>query len=127
MLVSFGKKPRKSKTSEVYEIGGVSFFLYNTKTSTKGNSEIYYIDNNIYPLIAVAHSNEKAKLWIDSNINLIKMKIATIGSMEIVTREIFDKATSAKDNSSSSKYYYPTLEELQVQHNKIKEECSVEL
>lgn len=123
MVVSYGKKPRKSKTSEVFTLDGLDFFLYNTKSSTKGTTEIYYIDGNIYPLITVAYSNEKAKLWLRNSITRVKAKIALLDTSDIIDRDKFVKIDKT-DKKEDKGLHYPTLEEFQAMHNKIIKEVT---
>lgn len=127
MVVSYGKKPRKSKTSEVYEIEGLSFFLYNAKSTTLGLCEVYFNDGVHYPLINVLESNEKAKLWIDANIVQIKLKMLSMASMEFITRDEFTKSIVKTKQKENINYEYPTIEELQLMHNKIIMETKNEL
>lgn len=114
-LVVYGKKPRKSKSSEIIEIEGLSFFLYNTKASTKGLTEIYLLLEP-YPLINIAQSNEKAKLWISNNISQIKDKMLTMDLYELVSREEFMKKKPVEEVKEK---HGITLEECQRLHQDV--------
>lgn len=109
----------------MYEKEGMNFFLYNAKSTTKGITEIYFCDGTLYPLVTVSESNEKAKLFIDNNISQIGLKVATMSSNEFITREEFVKKLSDDTVIDKPKVYYPTVDELQIEHNKIKAECDV--
>ena len=124
MIVSYGKKPRKGKGSEIYEIEGLSFYLYNAKSTTKGITEIYYIDGNKYPLIAVAESNEKAKLWLNSSITRVRAKLLDLAMRTLVDRSEFVK-TNKEENIVIKKETMPTVEELQSMHNRIINEVDI--
>ena len=100
MVITYGKKPRASKTSEFYEIDGLKLFIYNTKTATKGNAEIYMAEEP-YFLISVARDNATAKMWIDSTLKEIVSKIseaidASVGvlSKDVILRDDFMKPKS---------------------------------
>lgn len=123
MLVSYWKKPRRSKSSEIIEIEGLSFFLYNTKTSTKGLTEIY-LASEPYPLITIARSNNIAKLWLESNMNRIKAKLVNMSKYELISREEYLKAKpeDKKDGIDTN-----TVEDYQIMHNKIMMELRNEL
>jgi hypothetical protein len=91
VVVSYGKKPRASKTSEFYS----GLFIYNAKSTTRGNAEVY-MSEDPYLLIAVFGDNDTAKIWIDRNIIEIKATILEaidpdLGVVDIVTREEFMK------------------------------------
>ena len=119
-MVVFGKKPRKSKTSEIVEVEDLSFYLYNTKSNTKGNCEIYLMSEP-YPLIKVSESNEKAKLWLSNNIIRVKAKLATMSISDTITRDEFIKNDKPEDEVIGNSL---TIEECQAMHNKIKEEIN---
>jgi hypothetical protein len=121
-IVSYGKKPRKSKTSEVIELDDLSFFLYNAKSTTKGTCEIY-LNKEPYPLINVAMNNEKAKLWLKDNLTRVKEKVSSLACIEFISREEFVKIKKPeKDTVNTNKIHYPTPEECQEMFNKHKKE-----
>ena len=123
MVIVYGKKPRKSKTSEVFEEGDLTFFLYNAKSTTKGLCEIYLFAEP-YMLLKVAENNEKAKLWISNNISRIKKRLMSLGSLETITRDEHDKLYKDKCTKNVEvKSSYPSIAELQDIHNRIKNEC----
>ena len=122
MVIVYGKKPRRSKTSEVFEEGHLTFFLYNAKSTTKGLCEIYLFAEP-YMLLKVAENNEKAKLWISNNISRIKKRLMSLGSLETITRDKWDKLHKPVKNKDGDKQdSMPTVEELQdIQNEFIKE------
>jgi hypothetical protein len=123
MLVVYGKKFRKSKTSEVFTLIDTSFFLYNNKTNTKNLTEVYYCEEP-YVLLNVSESNEKAKKWIQSNFGRIQDKIASTELTDTVTRDEYDKWYKDKNtNKVKVKSNFPSVEELEDMHNRIKNEC----
>jgi len=76
LLVVFGKKPRKSKTSLRYEYMGYKFYLYSNKANTSGNYMLFY-DVEPYPLIAVFGMSQGEDYtivhdWIKSHLADIK-------------------------------------------------------
>jgi hypothetical protein len=123
MLIIYGKKPRKSKTSEVFTLIDTSFFLYNNKTNTKNLTEVYYGEEP-YVLLNVSESNEKAKKWIQSNFGRIQDKIASTELTDTITRDEYDKWYKNKNTKKIEvKHSYPSVAELQDIHNRIKNEC----
>jgi len=120
MQVVYGKKPRNSKTSEVFTIIDTSFFLYNAKSTTRGLCEVY-LNEEPYPLIMVSESNEKAKKFIQSNFAKIQDRIASTAFTETITREEFCKPIKV-DKEVRRDSNYPTVAEMQKIHNKIIEE-----
>jgi len=79
LLVTFGKKPRKSKTSLRYEYMGQKFYLYSNKANTLLNIWLFH-DVEPYPLIAVfAMSQDEdhstVQDWIKSHLIDIKIKL----------------------------------------------------
>jgi hypothetical protein len=123
VVIVYGKKPRRSKTSEVYELEGLTFFLYNAKSTTKGITEIYLFAEP-YMLLKVAESNEKAKLWITNNITRVKQRLMSVGNLETITREEWDKMNKPKKKKDTeAKASIPTVEELQDIHNEFIKEC----
>jgi hypothetical protein len=123
MLIVYGKKPRKSKTSEVFTLIDTSFFLYNNKTNTKNTTEVYY-NEEPYVLLKVSESNEKAKKWIQSNFGRVQDKIASTELTDTITRDEYDKWYKDKSTKKAEvKSIYPSVEELQDIHNRIKNEC----
>jgi len=102
--IVYTRKPRRSQTSEIVEIGGCSFFLYNTKSMTRGNCEAY-MATEPYLLVKVAYSNQEAKEWLEENIDRVKVKVATADSFETITREEFVKSTRVKQKESQKGGY----------------------
>ena len=79
LLVVFGKKPRKSKTSLRYEYLGYKFYLYSSKAKTSGNYLLFY-DVAPYPLIAVFGMSQDDTYtvvhdWIKSHLADIKVML----------------------------------------------------
>ena len=102
MIIAYSKKPRRSRTSEIIEIEGVSFFLYNTPSITRGNCEVY-MATEPYLLIKVAvNGNQEGKDWLQENIDAVKRKIVTAGSYDTITREEFMKSTRAKQRANKA-------------------------
>jgi outer membrane biosynthesis protein TonB len=123
MLIVYGKKPRKSKTSEVFTLIDTSFFLYNNKTNTKNLTEVYYGEEPCV-LLKVSESNEKAKKWIQSNFGRIQEKIASTELTDTITRDEYDKWYKNKNTKKIEvKHSYPSVAELQDIHNRIKNDC----
>ena len=79
LLVVFGKKPRKSKTSLKYEYLGQKFYLYSSKAKTNGNYMLF-LDVEPYPLIAVFGMSQDDDYtivheWIKKHLTDIKIKL----------------------------------------------------
>lgn len=109
-IIVYTKKPRRTKTSDIVDIGGHSFFLYNTMAMTRGNCEAY-MATEPYLLIKVAYSNNEAKEWIEENIDAIKIKIATCGQYDTITREEFVSSGKTKKNTKDKEYENSNIQE----------------
>jgi hypothetical protein len=124
MLIVYGKKFRKSKTSEVFTLIDTLFFLYNNKTNTKNLTEVYYGGEEPYILLNVSESNEKAKKWIQINFSRVQDIIASTELTDTITRDDYDKWYKDKNtNKVKVKSNFPSVAELQDIHNRIKNEC----
>ena len=111
-----------SRSVDDFELDGLKFSLLNND-STKGLCEIYLFAEP-YMLLKVAENNEKAKLWISNNISRIKKRLISIGSLETITRDEYDKLYKDKCTKNVEvKSSYPSVAELQDIHNRIKNEC----
>ena len=120
MLEVYGKKPRKSKGLEMYEIDDMSFFLYSAKSTTKGLCEVY-VNKEPYILLKVLEDTPQAKMWLMINIDRIKERLASVCIDETITRDEHLASFKVEKVEKQSKNIL-TLEECQEAHNRFIQE-----
>jgi hypothetical protein len=107
-----------SRSVEDFELDGLKFSLLDND-STKGTTEIY-INAEPYVLLKVVYSNEEAKLWISNNISRIKKRLMSVGTLETITREEWDKMhKTVKNQKEDKKDSIPSFEGLEKIHNEL--------
>jgi len=117
--------PSPSKT-DIFTIDGLQFFIYNNKTKTINLAELYVeMSDGNYMLLIVLDSNEKAKLFAEGSIGIIKDKMSNISDYKLVSRNDFDKPEPKEEKNKVKVYTMPTVEELQDMHNRILNELDV--
>ena len=95
LVVVYGKKPRKSKTSKIVEVLGHSFFLHQSKAGTRNNIDLYLFEEP-YPLILCFYMGKgdtqlKVTDWIERNIVQIKAMIKDMDKYIKIPLEVYKK------------------------------------
>lgn len=95
LVVTYGKKPRGSKTSKVVKVGNLSFFLHMSQGETRGNIYVYHFAEP-YPLIACFamsknDTQDKVTAWIERRFDDIKTRLGNLGEYITIPKDIYKK------------------------------------